>query len=156
MHCIDVLFIDFDTTSSVNDKIIERFNKVIDLNVMLLQTRILNSEISQIKQMIHAWLMTSSRSRILNWLHWSRNENSWRASEFHDCEYARITFRWNWNSVCKACKSSERLVDLMRSSSISISRRMYIAENSNFLMKHVVKRLLKMSLLKFYWSVSTR
>ena len=123
---------------------------------MLLQTRISNSEISQMKQMIHAWSMTSFRSRILNWLHCSKDENSWRISKLHDCKYARITFRWNWSFACKACKSSERFVDLMRFSSISISRREYIVEDSNFLKKHVVKRVLKMSLLEFYWNVSTR
>ena len=33
-NCIDVFFIDFDTVSNVNDEKIERFNKMIDLNVV--------------------------------------------------------------------------------------------------------------------------
>ena len=33
---------------------------------------------------------------------------------------------------------------------------MYLIENSNFLMKHVVKILLKMFSIKFYWIVSTK
>ena len=123
-----------------------------------MQTRISNFEISQMIQMIRAWRMTFFRFRILNWLHWSRDESFWRISELHDCEYARIISRWSWNFVCKACRSSERFVDLMRFSFVSISRRVYIIEDSNLLMKHVWTTFLqkKMFSLKLYWNVSMR
>ena len=125
---------------------------------MLLQIRISTSKISLMKQMIHAWRMTFSRFRILNWLHWSRKKNSWRISKLRDYEYARIISRWNWNFSCNACKLSEWFFDLMRSSFVSISRRVYIVENSILLMQHVWTMFLqeKMLSLKSYWNVSMR
>ena len=89
-HVVD-FFVDSDLVSNVEDERFELFSRVIVLNAIADSNKNFWDFSSQMKQKIYAKRMTSLRFRILNWLHWSRDENSWRASKLHDCEYARIT-----------------------------------------------------------------
>ena len=144
-HCIDVFFIDLNTISNVKIEKFERFNKMTVLNAIANEKK------------IHTKRLTFFRFHILNWLHWSKNENFRQISKFHVCEYVHIIYCWNWNFVCKVCKSFQRFVDLMHFQLILIQHRMHIIKNSNILMKHVAKMFLqkKTFLLKLYWNVST-
>ena len=106
---VDTLLISSSNLISFSVQIARNSSVLMTWLMMLLSTRISILKVSQTKQKTFAKRMTFFRVCVLNWLYWSKNENSWRASKFRDCEYVDIISRWNWNFVCKVCKLFERL-----------------------------------------------